>query len=569
MDKLQPIIKNRFWILAGLLLPMAMYGFFSANSKLKAATETREDKLKSVLSAIPGGTNDPNEKYSNGLSKINKAYEANVDQSIKGIWKNQQERMTWPPVVNNYVPPKFSDEFNYRGVVAYQEVYERLMRDLQERVEPVMPLEKSTGGVSGFASGGQDMVDVPWKQKVILAASIPQSSFGRMRATSEQVWNAQIDIWLLRLLFDAVARLNEDKDTATEAVLRRIDVLALFGGDGSPVLTGGKSKGGGGESGGLMEGRMAEAMGGDFGGGGYGGGKAEGKKSKNSVSISFNPAQEFGSDKDSSGGSGDSNSEASFGSRKGSSNPPLRYIADTPEKPYLERGFYMSVIIMQDKIPDFLVELASSDWPIRVTRFHVGKNPYFKLESRGGRGGAGGFNSDSYGLGGDDFGGFSTEGAGMDSSKMDMSFGGIGGSGGKNTGIPGVGGLGSNLPEFADAAMQNSNLVQLDLCGVITMYKQPPAIVEALDKGESVTPESAGGTQEPTSSESNPFGSSEVPAESEPEISEPATGETVPADGGTAPAADSPQPEVPAEPKGEAVPDSPGNKPKSVELENL
>src|SRR5690606_37360449 len=144
----------------------------------------------------------------------------------------------WPPVVNTYVPAKFLDEFDYRGIVSYQEAYERVMRDLQSRVEPVMPLTMpgATNRPGPMRPVSPDQIaDVPWKQKVVLAASIPQANFGRMRATSQEVWNAQIDVWLLRLLFDAVARLNEDKDSVTESILRRIDVLNLVGGDGQPL----------------------------------------------------------------------------------------------------------------------------------------------------------------------------------------------------------------------------------------------------------------------------------------------------------------------------------------------
>ncbi len=547
MDKLEPIIKNRFWILAGLLLPIAMYGFFSANSKLKAATQSREDTLKGVLNGIPGGTTDPNEKYSEGLAKINKDYTANVDHSTLSIWKNQQSRMTWPNEVKAYVPDEFLSEFPYAGSSAYKRVYERSMRDLQARVQPVMPLVQ-----------GQDEADVPRNQKVILAASIPQSRFGKFRATSDQIWDAQIDIWLLSLMFDAVKRLNEDKDSATEAVLRRIDVLALVGGDGTPVLSGGASKGSsyGGSGGGDMDGgtgglTLGENLGGGS-GGGYGGGEKRTKKVGAAVNIAFNPAQEFGSDKDTGGDSDDAEAgEKSYGSSKRASKKRLRYIADTDDKPFLERGFYMSVIIMQDKIPDFLVELASSDWPIRVTRYHVGKNPYYSLTT-GVRGGGGGEGFD-FGIvgGGEDFGTFDTLGSGAEAEGgAAAAFGGVGA---KTAGIPGVGGLDKNLPEFADAAMQNSNLVQLDLCGVITMYKQPPSIVEALNKDDAATP-----------SVKEPSEETEAPADSEP-----ADDDSAPAADSATPAAESPQPETPAEPEGEAVPDSTDKKPDALEPSNL
>lgn len=521
MDKLQPLITHRFWILAGLVVPLAMYGFFSANSKLKAATEQRETELKGVLGNIPGGSNDPNEEYAQGLSNINKVYAETVENSIIQIWNKQQELMTWPPVVRNYLPTKFMGEFDYRGIVAYQEAYERLMLDLQSRVEPVMPLDSSPTGLAGAAGpvrpGRQnELADVPWKQKVILAASIPQAYFGKMRATSEEIWNAQIDIWLLRLLFDAVARLNEDKDSATEALLRRIDVLKLVGGDGEPVMTGGSSSEG--ESSGYG---MEMYEGADMGvGSSYGEGEAGG--GVKAVPIAFDPAQEFGSEADSSESGSDE--EGSYGAMTGMlsrNTAKLRYIADSEEKPFLERGFYMSVIIMQDKIPDFLVELANSEWPVRVTRFHVGKNPYYTGVSA---------NQSPYGNTYGEESGFDMEGStggftGRGSTNYDMEASGMeGGLGMQNRGIEGVGGLTTNLPEMADAAMQHPELVQLDLCGVITMYKQPQSIIEAIDNQES-----GDGTSV------NP-----VPVEAQP-VDEAAPGAVAPSTAGEEPATESPE----------------------------
>ncbi|MEZ6144363.1 MAG: hypothetical protein R3B91_02800 [Planctomycetaceae bacterium] len=57
----------------------------------------------------------------------------------------------------------------------------------------------------------------------------------------------------------------------------------------------------------------------------------------------------------------------------------FRYVgkpSDVEKAPYQERAFYMSVIVMLPDVPNFLTELASSEWPIRIGRFHIGQNPY-------------------------------------------------------------------------------------------------------------------------------------------------------------------------------------------------
>jgi hypothetical protein len=458
MDKLQPIIQHRFWILAGLMLPLALYGYYSANASLKGATEVRETKLDEVKGGISQGF-EPNDDYTTKLSKINDFLETSVDQEIVKLWNHQKQRMSWPSAVADGIPEEFMGEIGLETRIDYKNHYPFIVRNLRYRVQPVMPV--------------QDAELATWKQKVVLKAALPQARFGDLAPTSKQVWDAQIDVWLVDLLFDAVRRINEDKDTVANAVLRQIDELRLFGGTGQPVLSGsGAGAGGGGAEDFEMDGMDAEM---------YDGGGAGGRRGGVTSSVAFNPAQEFGPSTESTGGGGggmeDADAEGSMGGMGGGRNVPrIRYIAEADDAPYLERGFYMSVIINQTKIPDFLVELTNSDWPVRIVRFHVGKNPYRKEQparrTGGGRGDYAGideFDADDRGAG------YDME---MDDGPMGRGSGLGGGYGRQGSG---VGRLGQNLPrEAQDAVASHPDLVQLDLCGVITIYKQPLEIMEKL-----------------------------------------------------------------------------------------
>lgn len=452
MDKLEPVIRNRFWILCGLVLPMVLYGYYAANGALKEATAARETELDGVKSGISSGF-EPNERFSKGLATINDFYEQSIDEVIVQLWEKQQERMTWPQSVADKVPDEFQGSFDLDTLITYKNQYPFVIRELMYRAEPVLPVKD------------QDLAK--WKQKLILASPVPQASFGTLTPTSQEMWNAQIDVWLVDLLFDAVRRLNQDKDSIANANLRRIDRLELFGGNGSPVLTGGGAGAGGG---GGAEGEMgAEYM--EMGGGGGGQRGAAAVRS----AVPFSPAQEFGPGQEASSGGG-GGAEGEMGMMGGGSRAPrIRYIKHSDSDPYMERGFYLSVIIAQNKIPDFLVELANSPWPVRIVRFHVGENPYGD-RARVGRGGTGmnpGFDDmdsggsfsdfETGGVGGFGSGGF---GAGRD----------IGGA----TGRDGIPAFAQGLPPYATAALQHPDLVQLDLCGVITIYKQPKETIEKL-----------------------------------------------------------------------------------------
>jgi hypothetical protein len=168
--------------------------------------------------------------------------------------------------------------------------------------------------------------------------------------------------------------------------------------------------------------------------------------------------------------------------------PPRRYIGDTEGKNYLERGFYMSVIIMQNKIPDFLVELANSDWPVQVRRFQVGVNPYRTTAPASEM-----IPGSEYSSSPDMYSGSS-----MESSSMPMSYS----SPGMNaTGMPMQGAArpnkyATNLPKFATDALNHPDLVQLDLCGIITMYKQPVEIMAAVETRKQAEAQKAAASQQ-------------------------------------------------------------------------
>ena len=85
MDKLEPIIKHRFWILLGLSAPLIIYGYYSANAEMNAATRDRKTALDSIYSGVP---RPPlaNETYSQTLSVINDRYDLEVAFAHQAVW---------------------------------------------------------------------------------------------------------------------------------------------------------------------------------------------------------------------------------------------------------------------------------------------------------------------------------------------------------------------------------------------------------------------------------------------------------------------------------------------------
>jgi hypothetical protein len=193
----------------------------------------------------------------------------------------------------------------------------------------------------------------------------------------------------------------------------------------------------------------------------------------------------------------------------------IRYLK--PDNPlFQERAFYMSVLIDQKKIADFLVELSNADWPIRIVRFNVGPNggttggysqPGYMTGAMGGGGGGRMEDDDDLGsmlggrgalggegmfgaLGGGGFGGATgTAGGGFSDDLFTSPLG--GGNGDEDD----PRGMGAGASAYGPSPMvrgdqiqslfTHPDLVQLDVCGVITMYKPPEAALYAAVTGKT------------------------------------------------------------------------------------
>lgn len=518
MDKL---IRHRFWILIALVPPLVVFGYYSANAAIKAATTARTGQLDGVLSQIPDG-NGPNEtfvkKEHGGLEVLNEQLRKAVDIEMARVWAEQIPRMDWPQemVENGFVPDEYRGEFSRDAVFTYKDDYEDQLHDLYNSLEPLR-LDPS-GGVSGKVRYDR--------------MALPRHYFGMMSVPSEDIWDAQEDIWFLQLLFDAIRRTNRPAENAAKSAVRWLYTVNLMGGDGQSTV---RSSGGGGAQAANFGGGNTGKGGGNFieddDGVGFGGGMAM-AGAGGATSVAFDPSEEFGDPTKSSGGrpgAGGAAQGGGFGGGKGNyiedddeeysgaaaygrpgagalgGENLLRYIEAKDNAKFQERGFYMSVLIDQKKIADFLVELTNSDWPIRVVRFNIGPNPMSPTRRAGG--GAmfsqNGRQADTDGPG---FGG------GF-SAAISGKFGGGGGMGGVSAGMnrmmnmmdddedfvaPGFSGssalFGGNRVADDDGLgraggtigaapmlrgdqigelFSHPDLVQMDLCGRITMYKPP------------------------------------------------------------------------------------------------
>ena len=201
-----------------------------------------------------------------------------------------------------------------------------------------------------------------------------------------------------------------------------------------------------------------------------------------------------------------------------------RYIGNDEEEgvKFRERGFYLKVVVRQDRIADFLATLSSARWPIRIARLHIAKNPYYDEDATpaagaggpgggfggpgggfgdpgggfggpGGPGGGygGGYGSDYGGGYGSDYGGGVGGEYGDGDLYGDGSDGGFGMGGGMGGGV-GFGGGGGTASQLSSpvvkSALNSPELVQMTVAGAITIFMPPSVEKLPVDAGTQPIP---------------------------------------------------------------------------------
>ncbi|QDV50799.1 hypothetical protein [Gimesia fumaroli] len=563
MDKLKPILVHKFWIILFIALLLPVIGWSMATGSLAKEIDERKSAIDKAFTDAQVAPNPPNETWSTALKEINKEKEKYIGQSHKYLWDKQKSLFVWP---SNIAP--LMKNTPYRGDISrvprnlYRSAYKFEIMRAHKLANP-FNLEDGTGTVD------ISLNTIP---------HVPINKWKTLPPTSEEMWDAQEDVWLVSSILKAIAEVNKSAANISEAPVRQITVLELRGGtvgdDGSAPA------GDGGMSG--MDG-MGDMMGG--GPGGFGGGPAragamgDGRGGTMQIDVDMDLTKIFGNDVDGSAGGGDDGMDGmsmdgpgmmggGFGGGQGAQNLK-RYYHDDEALPYKTRAFYLKAVIQSSKLPHLLAQLSSMPWPVEIVRvqradlFDDDKNPIATLQGggKGRRGGAGGM-----GAGGD-------FGTGGDFGAADFGNPAGGGSGFAEEagGLPGMGqtpGLGNQ--GLRDAALSDPELAVVTIAGLMTLYKPyvPP-------EGDMMA-ETAGGNPPPgepaTDASATPAdGTNATPAPAagtEANPVEPANTPAPAAENQPAPAGDTPeQPTEPETPAAGSNADSPQPPPTEVKSE--
>lgn len=501
MEQLQQVLRQKFWILLGVGVIVAFTGWYMSVSAMATTITARKSTLDGLDKKLTA-SNTPSKDFTDKLKVVNANQVEQVAAANLSLWLNQYRSMKWPKDVEPYVL-----QAGYRGKldrIALDQYRLSYPYEVKRVKDVARPLDVSTG--TGLLVLPDDK-------------SLGFSVFDDRLPDSDEIWDAQEELWLLEAMFERLAAINggDQAQSRLDAIVHVVERLVLLGGqrkDGKPVGGGGAASPSMGPAGpggfGAMTGMPPTmAPGGPSGVGGGGMGSGGGAATAISTpSVEFNPTEELGdappatSSNQPTGGAGFAQQRVAL----------RRYVEDEPNLPYRTRGFYLVVLMDHRKLPEFLVELTSngkSPWPIEVLRVHMARlnddslegNPASGSFTGGGFAGAGPAGFQGGGAPGFPSGGspgFPSGGSPGFPSGGSPGFpsgGSPGGHGGRpgggafpGGGFPGAdiaGGAGPSGSAVAgsiknqaasqalQAALADPYIARVAICGLITLYKPP------------------------------------------------------------------------------------------------
>lgn len=503
MEKLKPILAQKFWIFFGIVLILPVVGYFMTTGKLAAEIKTRMELLETNFKGIPSGVDSPNDAWSKGLQLLNDQQALDNRLANEDLWRDQKEKLRWPDdiaaVMNkaDYFTSVDPDKGGSDTQFKYQYDYPREIRRLWEIVDPL--------------DDGKNLRDSNKRRKVAFPMSdLHQTNTARwtdLPPTHQDIWECQEDIWLQTELLQAIARVNANSISQGDAFVKQLGKVLLFGATKAVAgaAAGASPEGGppaGGDGGGF--GAMMSGM---------GGGGPQNKSA--AISANINIAEEFSVITDSTvlagtgGGAGggassvggmmakgmmgEGDSASPAQSPGGTTSLSKRYIDEDEKQPYKRRGFYIKVVMDHTKVPDLIAELMNSPFPVEIVR--VQQVWLSDSATPSGGGGASPFG----GLGPGGFASFNPTGGG------DVAAGNATGADDFNSGASGTFARPGASGTTSQSAMSDPNLAHVAILGVWTLYR-PPAL--AADAGQSApataTPPAAAQSAEETTAETKP-----------------------------------------------------------------
>ena len=101
MDKLQPLIKHRYWICFGLSVVFVVVGWWMASGAIAIEIDTRMKKVEESFTKATQGATKPNKSWVDAAKKENEVDTQSYDRATKLLLQRQKNARKWPDALVN------------------------------------------------------------------------------------------------------------------------------------------------------------------------------------------------------------------------------------------------------------------------------------------------------------------------------------------------------------------------------------------------------------------------------------------------------------------------------------
>ena len=224
MEKLQPLIKHKYWIIGGVALLLPFIGWWVSTGAVAETIEKRWKELSAL--SVPSGSGTANQDYIDRIEEVNKVLDERQTKLATRLYEGQKRLHTWPGILPKYMKDKkYREPADYQALRLYGRFHldeiAQMLKDVRQyrQPEPVMEKGKWVIHESGVLEIYEE--NIP---------HVDRARWERNPPTSEEMWDTQEDVWLTRAILEAINDVNADATKISDAPIRMLSKLMLRGG---------------------------------------------------------------------------------------------------------------------------------------------------------------------------------------------------------------------------------------------------------------------------------------------------------------------------------------------------
>ncbi|RUL86840.1 hypothetical protein [Tautonia sociabilis] len=219
---LRLMIRNRFWIVLGIAFLLPIIGYFVTAGTVKSETEAKASEIKSAKEGAQAYTSGAviNGQYAEFTKEKIELIEEDVREAHRRLYERQAPLLDWPEEVApeltawgrdipEDIPPNVLDGVSY----VYTKVYDKYAEEVYKTVDPWDPVT------------GEGIVVTPPLETLLATVTFDVNNLPSIT----KIWQYQENLWVRRSILEVIAQVNRkagatDWESAPIKQINRLEV---------------------------------------------------------------------------------------------------------------------------------------------------------------------------------------------------------------------------------------------------------------------------------------------------------------------------------------------------------